>query len=174
MKTIVRFLIAVGIVFTAVFLTSACKDDDKNDQTTIIGNWTLVQSEVDVTLIQGSPNSEAQVEAAIASYINIAVNSRVIFSNTKLTFTYSLNGGEAKTVTYDYTLNDGTLSVILPIDNPSNIIGDAEMTDNVLKINLQSASFLNLLKHFAAEDADFKTYVDQLASASIYYRLKRN
>lgn len=173
MKTVVRLLIAAGIVFTAVFLTSACKNDDKDDQTSIIGTWQMAETKVDVTLIDGQPGPEEQVEAAIANYILIAVNSRVVFTSTKITFTYSINNGQAKTVTYDYTLNNGTLSVILPIDNPQNIIGTTDLHDNTLKITLKPESFMDLLKHFAAEDPDFKTYVDQLSSANIYYRLSR-
>lgn len=173
MKTVVRFLIAAGVAITAVFFFSACKDDDKDDQTTIVGTWQLAQSEVDVKLINGAVNSEEQVEAAIASYIEIAVNSRVAFTTTKMSFTYALNGGDPTAATYDYTLNNGTISIILPISDPANIIGDVDLTDNTLKITLKSASLMNLLKHFAAQDADFKVYVDQLSSATIYYRLNR-
>lgn len=173
MKTVERILIVAGIVFTAVFLTSACKDDDKDDQTSIIGTWKLAQTEVDVSLIEGHTNSEAQVEAAIASYLEIAVNSRVVFTNKQITFPYSINQEDAKTVTYDYTLNNGTLSVLLPISNPSNIIGEADLNDNTLKITLRPASFMKLLQYFASQDADLKVYVDQLSSANVFYRLNR-
>lgn len=173
MKTVVRFLIAAGIAFTAVLFVSSCKDDDKDDQTTIIGSWNLDQSRVDVTLNANATNTEVEIEAAIANYITIAANSRVVFTNTKLTFPVSVNGATAKNVTYDYTLNDDVLSVVLPISGVSGILSDVDLTDNVLKITTQEASFLTLLRHYASEDATFKAYIDQISAASVFYRLGR-
>lgn len=173
MKTVVRLLIAAGIVFTAVFLTSACKDDDKDNQTTIIGSWQLDQSRVDVDLIANPTFTEEEIEAEIAEYIQIAVKSRVVFTNTKVTFPLSLAGGKAQNVTYDYTVNDDVISFTLPEGSPSNLLGDLGLTDNILKITLDEKSFTTLLQELAKDDANFKKYVDEVSSASVFYRLTR-
>ena len=173
MKTGVRFLIMAGIVFTAAFLASSCKDDDKDDQTNIIGSWNVAESRVDVTLTATATNTKAEVEAEVANYLQVPVNSRVVFTNTKVTFTYSLNGAAQKSETFDYTLNDATLSIVLPIGSPSTLTADAGMTDNILKITFDQSSYTALLKYFASKDPDFKTYVDQISTASVYYRLGR-
>lgn len=173
MKTVLKFLIAVGIVCGAIVLTSSCKDDDKDDQTTIIGTWSVAQSRVGVDLNANASNTEAEIEAEIANYLQVPVNSRVVFSNTKVTFSYSINGAQAVSGTFDYTLNNSTLSIVLPIDNPKNLTADAGITDNTLKITFDKPSYTALLKYFAEKDANFKTYVDQISDASVYYRLER-
>lgn len=173
MKTVVKLLIAAGIIFTAVLLTSSCKDDKKDDQTTIIGSWNVAQSRVDVTLNANATNTEEEVEAEIANYLQVPVKSRVVFTNTKVTITYSLNGAAAKSETFDYTLNNETLSIVLPIDSPKNLTAGVGMTDNILKITFDKSSYTALLKYFADQDAEFKAYVDQISEASVYYRLER-
>ena len=173
MKTVERLLIAAGIVFTAVLLTNACKDDDKDDQTTIIGTWQLVESKADVKRVANATDTEENLEAAIVNYIKVPINSRVSFSNTQLTLVYSINEGENKSATCDYTLNDGTLSIVLPIDSPHTLLGSVDLKDNTLKVTLNSSSYLSLLQYFAGKDAAFKAKVDQIAEASIYFRLKR-
>jgi len=173
MKTVVRLLIVAGIVFTAVFLASSCKDDDKDDQTDIIGTWQLAESVADVELTATATETEKNVEAAISNYVKVPITSKVIFNATQVSFSYSINEAEIKTVTYPYTLNDGTLSIVLPIDDPKAILGNVDLKDNTLKITLTKSSYLSLLQHFAAQDNEFKDIVDQIASADIYYRLNR-
>ncbi len=173
MKTVLKFLIAVSIVCGAIVFTSSCKDHDKDDRTTIIGTWNVAQSRVGVSLNANASNTEAEIEAAIANYLQVAVNSKVVFSSTKVTFSYSLNGAEMKSETFDYTLNNSTLSIVLPIDNPKNLTADAGLTDNTLKVTFDKPSYTALLKYYAEKDPDFKTYIDQISEASVYYRLER-
>lgn len=173
MKTIRRILIVAGIVFTAVFLTAACSDDDKNDQTTIIGTWNLVESKADVTPVATATETEAQLEAQIANYLLIAVNSRIVITNKSITFPLSVNGGATQSQTLQYVLNDGIMSISSPMSGVPDLLGDTDLTDNVLKITFGGDSYMKLLQALAAQDATFKAVVDQIASASIYYRMKR-
>mgnify|MGYP007083618447 FL=1 len=173
MKTIRRIMIVAGIVFTAVFLTAACDDDDKNDQTTVIGTWNLVESKADVTPVATATQTEEQLESQIANYLLIAVNSRIVITNKSVTFPLSVNGGTTQSKTYQYVLNDGIMSIASPMAGGPDLLGDIDLTDNVLKITFAGDSYMKLLQALAAKDATFKTVVDQIASASIYYRMKR-
>lgn len=173
MKTVVRLLVAVGIVFTAVLAFTACDDDDKDDQTSIIGVWSLVESKAAVTPIATATLTQAQLEAAIANYLQIPVDSRVTFTSTSVTFPLSVNTATAQNKTLQYVLNDGTLTILNPASGVAQVQGGASLKDDELKIELSASSYLNLLQTVAQKDAQFKDVVDQLSSASIYYRLKR-
>lgn len=175
MKTVVRILMAVGIVFTAVFLAASCDDDDKDNQTTIIGNWKVVESQVDVTP-QTNPKptlTKEQLETAIANYVLLAVNSRVNFTNDAVTFSPSINGASAQAITRQYVLNKDVLAITLNLTAAPAIQGDVDMTDNILKITLTAESYTRLLNALADQNPDFKTVVDQVSSATVYYRLVR-
>ena len=100
MKTIRRIMIVAGIVFTAVFLTAACDDDDKNDQTTVIGTWNLVESKADVTPVATATQTEEQLESQIANYIEVAVKSRNENTNRSDTYQLSEYGGTTQYKTY--------------------------------------------------------------------------
>ncbi len=173
MKTVVRFLIAVGVVFTAVLLATSCDDDDKDNQTTIIGNWKIAQTEVTVTPLATATLSKEQLEAAVANYVLFPVNSRVVFTNDAVTFAPSINGADPESMTCQYVLNKDVLSIVLPLSQAPSVQGDVDLTDNILKITLSAESFTQLLKTFAKDDADFKNVVDQISSATVYYRLVR-
>ena len=108
-------MIVAGIVFTAVFLTAACDDDDKNDQTTVIGTWNLVESKADVTPVATATQTEEQLESQIANYLLIAVNSRIVITNKSVTFPLSVNGGTTQSKTYQYVLNDGIMLSLIHI-----------------------------------------------------------
>lgn len=173
MKTVVRLLAAVGIIFTAVLAFTSCDDDDKNDQTSIIGTWNLVESKAGIIPIATATSTQEELEAAVANYLQIPVNSRVQFSNTTVTFPLSVDTAPAQNKSLQYVLNDGTLTIMNPVTGIAQIQGSADLKDDELKIELTSSSYLNLLQTVAKSDADFKAIVDQLSSASIYYRLKR-
>lgn len=123
MKTIRRIMIVAGIVFTAVFLTAACDDDDKNDQTTVIGTWNLVESKADVTPVATATQTEEQLESQIANYLLIAVNSRIVITNKSVTFPLSVNGGTTQSKTYQYVLNDGIMSIASPMAGVPDLLG---------------------------------------------------
>lgn len=173
MKTVVRFLIVAGIVFTAVLLASSCDDDDKDDQTSIIGTWQVAETEASVERTATATQTETELEAALANYIKIPVNSRVSFSTTQLTVPVDINGGGAVQKTYDYTLNNGTLSIVLPISDPKALLGNADLKDNTLTVTLTSATYLKLLQYLGERDGNFKPVVDQISSATLYFRLNR-
>lgn len=172
MKTLVRFLIVAGMVFTAVFLASSCDDDDKDDQTTIIGTWQLAESKVTVTPIATATDSKDKLEADLGNFLKIDINAKATFNNKQVSFPYSLKG-VAKTATFDYTLNGNTLSIVLGIDSPSTLLADVDLKDNTLKLSLKPESYLNLLKYFAQDDADLQATVNQISQASVYYRFNR-
>ena len=65
------------------------------------------------------------------------------------------------------------MSIASPMAGVPDLLGDIDLTDNVLKITFAGDSYMKLLQALAAKDATFKTVVDQIASASIYYRMKR-
>lgn len=175
MKTVVRLLIAAGIVFTAVFLTSACKDDDKDDQTTIIGTWLVKEFNADVTLNATATQSKDEVEAAIVNYLKVAVNSRVTFNNRNVSLAYSVGNNEPQNATLEYTLNDGHLSLVLPINSPKNLLGDVDLSDNTLKVNFTPSTFVQLLNYLKDQDPEstFAAAVNQISQANLFYRLTR-
>lgn len=173
MKTVVRLLVAAGIVFTAVLAFMSCDDDDKDDQTSIIGTWQLMESKVDVTPTNPSKYTENQLEGKLSTYLLIPINSRVVFSNTNVTFPVSVNGATAQNKNLQYSLNDGVLTIMNPMTGVTELQGGVNLKDDKLEIELTRTTYKHLLDALASTDADFKDYVDNIAEASVYYRLQR-
>ncbi len=174
MKTVVRFLLVVGMVFAAILLTTSCDDDHKDDQKDIIGTWQLERYKVTVDAKPNATMSETELEAALANYIFFAVNSQVVFSNTNVTLTPIINGENQQVITTTYVINKGTLTINLPIDNPKTIQGSLDIKDDrEFDFTLDSESYMNLLAAIGQTDAEFQKIVDQIASASVKYHFSR-
>lgn len=175
MKTVVRFLLAAGMVFTAVFLAASCDDNDhKDDQKDIIGTWNLDRTKVTVDRTADATMTEEELEAALAQYIYFPVNSKVQFTNTNVSLKLELNGEALQPASLPYVLNKGVLTITLPISNPNSIQGSVDIDDDRnLDITLASESYTTLIKSLAESDSEFKKITDQIASASAKYYFSR-